>query len=200
MDDLNQHSDKDERITPPDLDLSLSRDMEEKVVQALRREGLITGSKIRYAGTLKIAAGILILLSTFLLGWLSGSNGWPGVQTAKVHLPEQQVQEKQFVLLAYDPEGFKATDGLNAEYGRWVQRYSETGGRIWGAELTGTGWLLQTSGATPYQPGTYGPPSKGYLSGFFVITANSEQQAREIASTCPHIRHGGILELRSTIN
>lgn len=34
------------------------------------------------------------------------------------------------------------------------------------------------------------------LSGYFVIRARSDEDARRIAASCPHVRHGGTIEVR----
>jgi hypothetical protein len=41
-----------------------------------------------------------------------------------------------------------------------------------------------------------GRDQPGSLGGFFIIAARDPEQAREIASTCPHLRHGGWIVIR----
>ena len=86
----------------------------------------------------------------------------------------------EFLLLLHDtPQS--ANRGSVEEYGRWARN---TGAMRDGEKLTDEVSVLG--------PGQ----SDGSLAGFFKISAKSREEAEAIARTCPHLRHGGWIEIR----
>ncbi len=79
---------------------------------------------------------------------------------------------------------------LRAEVGRWARRLQRAGELVEGDRLGLQGRLVTPGGAaTGLAPGDV-------ISGFFVLRAASDERALAIARTCPHLAHGGRLELR----
>ena len=69
--------------------------------------------------------------------------------------------------------------------------------RQWARELRSRGQLVmgeRLSPATLALPGVNGGESG--ISGFFVLDAPDQQAAETIARACPHVKHGGAIELR----
>ena len=79
------------------------------------------------------------------------------------------------------------------QYTQWVEELSKKGNFISGEPLEGRGWQLKKDELV-----TNGPfiESKEAISGFFIMKAESDDQALAIAKTCPVLRSGGSLELR----
>lgn len=80
------------------------------------------------------------------------------------------------------------------EYTRWVEELSKTGHFIAGEPLEPEGSYIKAS----EQVQTDGPfiEAKEAISGYFLIQAESSQQAVEIAKTCPILKNGGAVEVR----
>jgi len=68
------------------------------------------------------------------------------------------------------------------EYGAWARNLAG------GAKLAQAGWVLDASRAAS------SPTNE--VSGYFLIRASGDAEALAIAKSCPHIRHGGSVELR----
>jgi hypothetical protein len=101
---------------------------------------------------------------------------------------------QQYLLLLYDTDAMShlppaAASSLVAEYAAWARGLRSRGHQITGEKL---------SDAPSEWYGGVEPPTGGErLGGFFLIRAGSAEEAKEIASDCPHVRHGGRLELRA---
>lgn len=80
-----------------------------------------------------------------------------------------------------------------SQYTRWVEALSKKGNFVAGEPLEGRGWLLHKDRVI-----TDGPfiESKEAISGYFILKANSDEEALALAKTCPIFRAGGSLELR----
>ncbi len=87
---------------------------------------------------------------------------------------------REFLLLLHETPA-SADRGSVEEYSRWARNTAAMRG---GEKLTDTVSVLG--------PGR----SDGSLAGFFKITAKTREEAEAIARTCPHLRHGGWIEVR----
>jgi hypothetical protein len=78
---------------------------------------------------------------------------------------------------------------LEAEYNRWADPLERAGTLISAAALPtdSTIWL-----GAPHAPTTMGDR----VDGFFVIRAKDRAGAERVAATCPHLKHGGRIEVR----
>lgn len=85
-----------------------------------------------------------------------------------------------------------AADGSSRseEYGAWARSVSATGVFIRGAELSPVARLV---GAPPMDALAEGLATVG---GYFIIEAPSEEDAVRLAQTCPHVKHGGTIQIR----
>jgi hypothetical protein len=97
------------------------------------------------------------------------------------------------LLLLHEDESFRPDRppvALRAEVGRWATRLQRAGELIEGDRLGLQGHLVTPNGAeSGLAPGDV-------VSGFFVVRAVSDERALAIARTCPHLAHGGYVELR----
>lgn len=98
---------------------------------------------------------------------------------------------QQYLLLVYETEATeravreRGMDAIVAEYAGWAGSLAARGMLVSAEKLTPTpGWVgAEVSASNP-------------VSGFFVIRAQSRDQALEVARRSPHALHGGIVEVR----
>ena len=150
--------------------------LEDRVVARLRESGAIR-SRRRVPALAAAAAILLLTAGGFALGRLtSGSAPLAG---------------DQYALLLYGAG--TASPGEEAarvsEYAAWA-REERTAGRLVAAEKLEDASFVAGSAANAPAAGT-GP------LGFFVIRAASADEARAIASRCPHVKHGGAVVVQA---
>lgn len=97
------------------------------------------------------------------------------------------VDSVQFALLLYEPSTFDTTRShseLAAEYGAWARSLTTrfVAGEALGEERTIGGEMDASGSSIP--------------TGFFIIRTADWDSAMSIASTCPHLRYGGIVAVR----
>jgi hypothetical protein len=114
----------------------------------------------------------------------------------------ESAMRSSWILLLYEDENYRApAAGRRAErvseYSAWARRLESTGALDSAGELSGGGTLLARVGAGVV--GDDGVPTSdhGVVAGYFVIRAASRQEAFDIATDCPHLRHGGRISLRA---
>ena len=130
-------------------------------------ESLRTGGMIRRSR----APIYLAVAAALIAGFFAGR-----FQPSRAAAPS-----REFVLLLHEtPQS--ANKGSAEEYVSWARSTGVI--RPGGAKLT--------SETTVLGPGH----TDGSLAGFFRITAKSREDAEAVAKTCPHLRHGGWIELR----
>jgi hypothetical protein len=169
---------------------SVPAEMEDRVVAALHDEGLLAGGSRSRAPRARperlaawIGAGLAASLSAFAVGW------W-----VRGAVPVAAPSGDAYVLLLHDTGVAlpAAEEGrLVAEYGAWAADLRRRGVDIDGEKLEDSRTLLD-AGRSRVDPG----PSRGALAGYFVVRAASPEAALAVAEGCPHLRHGGSVELR----
>lgn len=120
-----------------------------------------------------------------------------GVWITRPQAPQPEDPRAQFVLFLYDdpavdaartPEEMQATVD---EYKAWAGGLAEAGNLVAGEKLTSERRMFgAVSSAGPVVPAGVS------LGGYFVIRAGSPEEAAAIAAGCPHLVHGGAIELR----
>jgi hypothetical protein len=143
------------------------------------------GRTSRQRRVLQLLGGLAATIAIFLAGaWFGrgGARTSPTVETGE-----------RYVLLLHEDATFAggATGSLVAEYRDWAIAWHRRGALELGEKLADGSWLLDQ--ATVSERAS---PGGDAISGLFVIRAESAQQALEIAGSCPHLRHGGRIELR----
>jgi hypothetical protein len=110
-----------------------------------------------------------------------------------------------FLLLLYEDAGFqRAPVGLQAqrahEYGAWARGLAPTARFVDGEELAEAGRLLEPGGtARPWRSGD-ALPAPGAVGGYFVVQAADLDAAEALARGCPHLAHGGRIEVRPVVH
>lgn len=102
----------------------------------------------------------------------------------------------RFALLLHEPPGLGAGASADeiarivAEYRDWSRGVAADGHMLDGEKLADReGWWLRDGSARPRG-------DEGGLGGFFLIRAKDYDEALAIARGCPHLRHGGWIEVR----
>jgi len=84
-----------------------------------------------------------------------------------------------------------------AKYRLWREEMTRAGKILAGEKLADTGGvLLRKNGREVLAEGLNGTGERDVISGYFVIVADNDEEARTIASGCPHLALGGTIELR----
>jgi hypothetical protein len=106
----------------------------------------------------------------------------------------------RYALLLYDDAASAAIQPdprTVAEYVGWARSWRERGLFVDGEKLGPGGELLVARGADVLvEPLDVGTAAELWLTGFFLIGAESDSAAVAVARSCPHLRHGGRIVLR----
>jgi hypothetical protein len=133
----------------------------------------------RYTG-LGAFAALAASVALFCLGL------WVGAR--RVTPPAAPQAGDRYVLLLLEDPGFApaaSENALVAEYREWAVGLRRRGLLELGEKLAEPAILLPEAMATPSR-----------VAGLFILRAKSAAVAAEIARSCPHLRHGGRIELR----
>lgn len=94
---------------------------------------------------------------------------------------------------AFHPPAALSEAALVEEYSAWARDLYRQGRLELGEELAADGWLLGSEE-------TSSPPATdGLVAGLFIVRAASAEQALKIGRTCPHLRYGGVVEVRRIV-
>ena len=201
---MNEESEEQDELLDPSERAALASlprqrqppaELEERVVRSLTARGYLRrewrlGSALVRAAAVLAAAALL-----FAGGMLTGRRETAAPAAAA---------GGRYILLLREDRTFKTPRGGNAalveEYGSWARATRRAGAMEAGEELAGRGWLLAGAGQEidlAAADAAVPPPVAGArISGYFVIHAADATQALQIARSCPHLRHGGWIELR----
>jgi len=145
-------------------------------------------SKVRR--TLLAAAGLVIAAA---IGYTAGSARTTS-SAPRTAIAANADTTPRFLLLLYD------TDSINAQSSdQMAKTIAEYAG--WARGLRDAGQLVTAEKLTDDSGLSFGPASPDAagdrLGGFFLIRASDLAEARRIAAQCPHVKHGGRVELRA---
>ncbi|HTY42644.1 MAG TPA: YciI family protein [Thermoanaerobaculia bacterium] len=155
--------------------------LEDATVARLAREGLLGRPRWRRLGPgLAAAAAVALFAAGLAVGERRGG----------VRAPDPGV--KRYVLLLYDApdEGAMTSSDRErrvSEYRDWAQDVRRRGGRIEGEKLEDEALRLGPAEPAPGRP----------IGGYFVVSAADDAAALAIARSCPHLKHGGAIEVRA---
>lgn len=191
-----EDSDDGKRVHDPYGDEPPTAGLEERIVGSLRDKHLIAGRTI---GTrTRILYGVTaacVIVVAFFSGMYYSS---PVTQrTASKGDNTMSATNRQYLLLVYDSPGFEEGDGHAKEYGEWFHTYGKDGLLTGGEELAEGGYTLKVdvNKVINYASNVVSG-NEGHVSGYFLISAPTDEKAKEIAATCPHLKYNGTLELR----
>lgn len=173
------------QATPP-------REFEDHVVDELRRLGLLRPHGAMFRSRLVQAAmATAASVALFIAGWLGASIREPR--------PVPEAHPSYVLLLRAGPDYQEGTDideqQRVKEYGTWARKLHERGQLISAEKLSDDARsLVARNGAVGVLERRGG--DQGAVQGLFLIRAASFDEALEIARGCPHLRHGGVIEVR----
>ncbi len=102
-------------------------------------------------------------------------------------IPDTEKTQKQFVLLLHTGEHMTGTEEEHVrEYGAWADMLNSKHALVAGEKLADAFVVL----------GREKPLENTSIGGYFIIQAENEDLARNLALTCPHLKYGGWIELR----
>jgi hypothetical protein len=147
----------------------------EQVVAALAARGLLKPAPLRRASRAPMVAG---MAATLAVGIGMG-----------VLLPRPAPRQDRFVLLLHATPSAAEPAGDEArrvrEYGDWARELRRRGVPIRGEKLADEVLSLGPAAA-----------SADPVSGYFVLGVTDVREAMAVAGSCPHLRHGGRVEVR----
>lgn len=142
---------------------------------------------------LLIAAGVV---GAIALGYGAGS--WNAARSANPMssvVASSSDTAQQYLLLLYDPESSgpglspAQIDAVIAEYSAWAQGLRAAGKLVSAEKLK--------DAPSEWFGGSVSIATGERLGGFFLIRVHDAAEARQIAEACPHLKHGGRVELRA---
>ena len=178
-----------------------------QLVDARAAAGVRLRQAPRVRGT-SIAVSAIALAASLVIGvalgkWSSPSGGGgppPNVATPNVAIPGAR---ERYVLLLHGParrapasQAQAAADSVAeqaivAEYRAWAGRLRASGALVMAEKLADAPMtMLTAAGASPL------PHTDDELGGFFLVQVADSAEAFRIARDCPHLRHGGTVQVR----
>ncbi|HEU5181789.1 MAG TPA: YciI family protein [Candidatus Polarisedimenticolia bacterium] len=177
------------------------QDLERMVVSDLRREGLLGSRLLAPRPWMRAAASLALLAIGFAAGawWMRPALSWETRTQAR--------NEPRFLLLLHESPDMETLSherqaAMVKEYKAWAAEGARQGFLLEGEKLREVRRLLPTTKWStaihvPNAPGSDSSASAGpFIGGYFVIRAANYEEALRLARTCPHLRHGGRIEVR----
>ena len=152
---------------------------EERIFGELRRRN--QHRRLRFRIVLGAAAALILAALGFLIG-----RTWPQAAGA---------QADYAIFIRED--AFPATDEASRvqEYSEWARRLRQQGHMIIGEKLSDTRQIVMAD-RREIRISPSSTRGDVVIGGLFLISAPSDDDAMRIARSCPHLRHGGSVELR----
>lgn len=169
-----------EKAPPPDV--------EERVVRELRKRGLIAAPRSRWMGRWWHIAAAALIAATI---------GWMGRALIEPTRPPALVG-REFLLLLSEPTALLTTKSeaeLVEEYRGWATTLGRQGSLVHSGKLLRGGQLMRSSIET--QESSTAGGALDTITGYFLVRADSLEEAIELASTCPHLTYGGEISVRT---
>ncbi len=159
--------------------------LEERVTVALRADGLIQHRDRSSRRLMGLVAAAMVLFVA-------------GVATQRYLLDAAAssaapASGDRYLLLLLEPAGVVLDPDVEAAL---VREYSEWAGGLAAQGLLQAGEKLADGGDVVGAPAPGGPPPTERVTGFFIVLAETEAAAIEVAANSPHVQHGGRVEVR----
>jgi hypothetical protein len=169
--------------------------LEERIVARLKTEDLIRQSTSGWSFNLpKLAITATAALVLVAAGIAIGSR-WRVVPSGNVIKPQYMLVLKT-ARPALQAQSADDVRQRVKEYSAWARDLEAKGMLLGGEKLKREGRLLSEVGGQTKLVDTRSDSAEGAIAGYFLISTTDYDQAMNIAMTCPHLRHGGTVELR----
>ena len=179
--------------------------LEDRVVEALATRGLLRHSgsaTVTWRTRLPRVAAAVVAASILIAIGAGGALWWTSA-------PAPATAESAFVLLLMSgPEELAVTDAEEArrvdEYSSWAGEIAGQGRFVAGEKLASDARLLSprpnaNTTTMADEPVAAADRSGAVLAGYFIVRADTYDDAVEIARGCPHLRYGGQIEVRRIV-
>jgi len=158
--------------------------LEDGILHDLRAEGLLHPARPARHPWMKAAAALVLLSLGFAAGtWWRGDGAAPDDRSPRFLLLLHETPG------AFDAESPEEQRAAVDEYKAWAAEGVRSGFLVDGEKLKSEARLLPDPGASP-------PPGESLIGGYFVLRAADYDAALRLARSCPHLRHGGVIEVR----
>ncbi|HKO98440.1 MAG TPA: hypothetical protein VJU86_15695 [Pyrinomonadaceae bacterium] len=175
-----------ERVPPSQL--------EERVVHALNQSGMLSPrGKARRGNAVRIAMALAASLLFFVLG--AAAMRWYSKQSPAKSSPEFMLVLRQ--TSAQSRHGSAKEElRIAREYGNWARQLSQQGVPVDGEKLKEESRILSVVDGRPVASENALDLNRASIAGYFLIRAQSYEQAIKFAESCPHLKYGGSIEVR----
>jgi hypothetical protein len=187
-DDLN--SEERRKFASLSRERSPAASLEARIISALKAKDFIQLTPAPPIWTMPRLAGVfaaaLVLLA---LGF--GLGRWQGGTSL------QQAHHNMFVLFLYDSPEMPPDDMSKvAEYSGWARTIGMSKRMITGEKLKDGGRFLRNVHGQLEIREVREAGEPNVLGGYFLIEAENYDEAIKVAASCPHLKYGGLIELR----
>lgn len=169
--------------------------LEEQIVEKLKSANVIRSrSTRRLRGYQRIGVAFALSLAIFVVGAMVGAR--------RASAPPQKSDLPEFMLILRmsrpELEAKSPEEELQRvkEYSAWARELERKGLLTSGEKLKDDGRSLSQAKERATIIETSAKAAEGAVAGYFLVVATDYDQAVTIAKTCPHIKHGGIVEIR----
>lgn len=166
--------------------------LEERVVARLKDANYIHSSRVReFRGYPAMLIAIALALATFIAGAFIG---------ARRSLASRRSAQAGYLLIVRAANAKSEAGNPQEEmqrvkeYSAWARDLQNRGLLVGGEKLKDEVNVLSGEGVTVNERRS--SANEGAVAGYFVLPVVEYERALEIAKSCPHLKHGGAVELR----
>ena len=169
---LNNDDDEGRRMLAGLPEAPLPAGLEDTVMASLRARGLVRSGRRRLVALVGATALVLAVAISVAIGARASS----------------APTGPRFMLLLYEGPDFGGGHEAShvAEYVAWARSVRARGINIQGEKLKAGEHVLGQRAQKPDE----------LLGGWFMVFARNQEEAVEIARSCPHLAHGGMISVR----
>jgi hypothetical protein len=168
--------------------------LEERIVARLRDAKMIRASSLgRFRGYPALITAIALSLVTFFVGAFIGTRR--SVAAASVQ-PAGYLLIVRAANAQFEPKSPQEELLRVKEYSAWARDLGQQGLMFGGEKLKDEVNVLSPAGDGLKVNENRANLSEGDVAGYFLLPSSDYDQALSIARTCPHLKHGGAVELR----
>ena len=162
-----------EKTPPPHL--------EDKVVNKLKENGLI-----RKKDTIRIIGWVSSIAASLIMFYL-GTIYQQQTNTTMIEIEPT----RGYMLILHEDEKFQPGEPMAMfnEYKAWMEGTFEQGVKITGQELKDNTVIVNKNGAKESS-------GEERTTGYFILEANSLEEAVKVAEANPHVKYGGSIEVK----